>query len=261
MKKLTIICTLLMLLIIFPCLVFADLKVQVVKESELEFHLSSQNPVNSPDASNNSIKNPGNSPANQKNASSIPENSPGKTENTINGNRRLLFEKDGTYYFIGYFVVGEKRFINFFSPFGKRMFYTPSGSSALFGSENGEFCGTLSTANNKTTLLLTEKGQSILKNEGVPPFRPTDTNVQKSLTGEYTNTGIEYRIKANYDGSTIVLGDGSIWDVDPADKMTSEMWKYSALITVTNTNGGKYQYLLSNGEDNRKVRANYIGKR
>jgi hypothetical protein len=242
-------------------LVFADLKVQAVKESELAFNLSSKNPVNSPDASNNSIKNPDNSPSNQKNSSSNHENSPSKTENTMNGNRRLLFEKDGTYYFIGYFVAGEKRYINFFSPFGKRMFYTPSGSSALFGSENGEFCGTLSTANNKTTLLLTEKGQSILKNEGVSPFRPTDTNVQKSLTGDYNNTGIEYRIQANYSGSMVVLEDGSMWDVDPADKMTSELWKYSALISVTNANGGKYQYILSNSEDNKKVRANYIGKR
>jgi len=241
--------------------VLADLKVQVVKESEMQSQLSSKNPVNSPDASNNSIKSPDNSPANPKNTSSTPENSPSRTENGMNGNRRLLYEKDGTYYFIGYFVAGEKRYINFFSPFGKRMFYTPSGSSALFGSDNGEFCGTLSTANNKTTLLLTEKGQSILKNEGVPPFRPTDTNVQKSLTGDYNNTGIEYRIQANYDGSPIVLEDGSIWDVDPADKMTSEKWKYSALITVTNTNGGKYQYMLSNSEDDKMVRANYIGKR
>jgi hypothetical protein len=260
MKKLKIFAFFAML-IAFPAEVLADLKVQVVNESEMQQQLSSQNPVNSPDASNNSIKNPDNTPTNQKNASSNPENSPSKTENSMNGNRRLLFEKDGTYYFIGYFVVGEKRLINFFSPFGKRMFYTPPGSSALFGSEGGEFCGALSTVNNKTVLLLTEKGQSILKNEGVPPFRPTDTNVQKSITGDYTNTDVEYRIQVSYSGSTIVLEDGSIWDVDPVDIMISETWKSQALITVTDINGGKYRYLLSNSDDNKKVHANYIGKK
>jgi hypothetical protein len=261
MKNLITISVFLTLLVASPCMVLADLKVQVVKESEMQAQLSTKNPVNSPDASSNSIKSPDNSPANPKNTSSNPENSPSKTENGMNGNRRLLYEKDGTYYFIGYFVLGEKRFINFFSPFGKRMFYTPSESKALFGSETGEFCGALSTINNKTMLLLTETGQSVLKNEGVPPFRPTDTNVQKSITGDYNNTGIEYRIQANYSGSTVVLEDGSMWDVDPIDKMISEMWKYSALITVTDTNSGKYRYMLSNSEDDKKVRANYIGKR
>jgi hypothetical protein len=261
MKKLITIYAFLALLIVSPGTVFADLKVHLSKESALPFSLSPQNPVNSPGNANNSIDNPGNSVTNRDNSSSNPENSPSKTENGMSGNRRLLFEKDGSYYFIGYFVLNENRLINFFSPFGKRMFYTPSGSDALFGSESGEFSGALSTVNGKTVLMITENGQTALKKAGISPFSPSDTNIQKSITGMYHNTGNEHRIETNYSGSTIILEDGSIWDIDPLDKMISALWKYDAIITVSSNSGARYEYRLSNSEDGKVVRANYIGKR
>ena len=262
MKKLITVYAFFALLIAAPGLVFADLKVQVAKESELPFSLSPQNPINSPGNSDNSINNSGNSASNPDNSSSNPENSPSKTENGMTGNRRLLFEKDGIYYFIGYFVLSENRLINFFSPYGKRMFYAPSGSDALFGSENGEFCGALSTVNNKTVLMLTENGQLALKKTGIPPFSPSDTNIRKSISGVYSDGGIEHHIEANYNsGSTIVLDDGSMWDIDQADNIIAALWKFSAIITVSSNNAGQYDYVLSNSEDGKEVRANFIGKK
>jgi hypothetical protein len=262
MKKLIAILVFLVFLIAAPEAVFADLKVQIAKESELPFLLSPQNPVNSPGNTNNSINNSINSAANPNNSSSNPENSPSKAENSMTGNRRLLFEKDGTYYFIGYLVVSKDRLINFFSPYGKRMFYALSGSIAMFGSENGEFCGALATANNKTVLMLTEKGQSAFKKEGIPPFIPTDTNVRKSITGVYSDGGAEHHIEGNHvSGSTIVLDNGSIWDIDPAEQMIAALWDFSAIITVSSTNGGKYDYVLSNSDDGKKVHANFVGQR
>jgi len=262
MKKLITVYAFFALLIAAPGPVFADLKVQVAKESELLLSLSPQNPVNSPSNSNNSINNSGNSASNPNNSSSNPENNPSKTENGTTGNRRLLFEKDGSYYFIGYFVLGENRLINFFSPYGKRMFYTPSGSAALFGSENGEFCGALATANNKTVLMLTEKGITALKEEGVPPFRPSDTDIQKSITGIYSGEDRDHYMEGSYSrGSLIVLEDGSMWDIDPVDTMIAALWAYNSVITVSSPGGGKYDYLLSNSDDGKKVRAKFIGKK
>jgi|GEM_PF-1951290 len=261
MKKLITVYAFVALLIATPGPVFADLKVQVAKESELPFKLSPQNPVNSPGDPNNSINTPGNSASNPDNSLSNPENSPSKTENGMAGNRRLLFEKDGAFYFIGYFVLNENRLINFFSPYGDRIFFAPSGSDALFGSENGEFCGALATANNKTVLMLTEKGELAFKKKGVTPFSPSDSNIRKSITGIYSDEDSEHYIESNYSGSTLVLDDGSMWDIDPVDKMIAALWKFEAIITVSSSSGAKYDYVLSNSEDGKKVRANYIGKR
>lgn len=250
------------LLIAAPGLVFGDLKVQVAKESELPFSISPQNPVNSPSNSNNSVNNSSNSASNPINSSSNPENSPSKTENGMTGNRRLLFEKDGIHYFIGYFVLRENGLLNIFSPYGKRMFFMPSGSAAFFGSENGEFCGALATVNGKTVMILTEKGQTAFQKEGVPPFSPSDTNVRRSITGVYSDEDSEHRIEANYnDGSMIVLEDGSMWEIDPVDQMISTSWNFSAIITVSASYGGRYDYVLSNSEDGKEVRANFIGNR
>jgi hypothetical protein len=262
MKKLIAIYVFLAFLIAAPGAVFADLKVQVAKESELPFALSPQNPINSPGNSNNSINNSINSESNPDNSSSNSENSPSKTENGMTGNRRLLFEKDGTYYFIGYLVLGENRLINFFSPFGKRVFYAPSGSNALFGSADGEFCGALATANNKTVLMLTEQGQLAIKKAGIPPFSPSDTTIIKSITGVYSSVGYEHHVQSSSNnGASIVLDDGSMWDIDPADQMITALWKFSAIITVGSNNVGQYDYVLSDSESGKDVRANFTGKR
>ncbi len=259
MKTLITTYLVLALLLAAPGLVSADLKVQVAKESELPVSISPQNPINSPSNSNNAMDNPSNSASNPVNSPSNPENSPSKTENGMDGNRRMLFEKDGVHYFVGYFVLAENNLLNFFSPYGKRVFYNPSGSAALFGSDNGEFCGALATVDGKTVVILTEKGQSALKKEGIPPFVPTDTNVQKSITGIYSDEDNEHYLQYN-DGSMIVLDDGSMWEIDPIDKMVITSWRFNDVITVSSY-GGKYEYVLSNSEDGKRARANFLGKR
>jgi len=259
MKTLITTYLILAFLLAAPGLVSADLKVQVAKESELPVSISPQNPINSPSNSNNAIDNPSNSASNPINSPSNPENSPSKTENGVDGNRRMLFEKDGVHYFVGYFVQAENNLLNFFSPYEKRIFYTPSGSSALFESDNGEFCGALATVNGKTVIILTEKGQSALEKEGIPPFHPTDTNERKSITGIYSDEDNDHYLQYN-DGSMIILEDGSMWEIDPVDQMISTSWKFGDIITVSSS-GGKYDYALSNSEAGRRVRAAFIGKR
>jgi len=65
----------------------------------------------------------------------------------------LNYEKDGSYYVVGYFVYTDNRLINFFSPYGKRVFLR------------------------------------------LPDLMP------------YIDGGVEHRIDANYNGTTIVLDD------------------------------------------------------
>ena len=261
MKKLITTCIILALILAAPGLASADLTMQVAKESELPFSISPQNPINSPSNPNNTINYSGNSASNPVNSSSNPENSPSNTENGMAGNRRLLFEKDGVHHFVGYFVLNENNLLNFFSPYGKRMFFTPSGSAALFGSDDGEFYGALASVNDKVVIVLTEKGQSVFQKEGISPFSPKDTNLRKSITGIYGDEDSDHYLEANYSGgSMIVLEDGSMWEIDKIDQMLSKSWKFRDEITVSSS-GGEYDYLLSNNEDGRRVHAKFLGKR
>jgi hypothetical protein len=140
------------------------------------------------------------------------------------------------------------------------MFYAPSESYALFGAENGELCGTLATVNDKTVLMLTEKGQLALKKEGISPFSQSD--IQKSSTGMYYDVGRDHQIRENSNsGSTIVLEDGSIWEIGSMDQMIAMSWRVSTSITVSSTGSGSYGYVLINNDDEKTVHANFIGKK
>ena len=78
----------------------------------------------------------------------------------------------------------------------------------------------------------------------------------------YDDNSSEHYIDANYNGgSMIVLEDGSMWEIDPVDQMISASWLFNAVITVRSTNGGKYDYVLSNSDDGKDVHANFLGKR
>ncbi len=153
--------------------VLTDLEVRIAKESELQelelsFSLSTTNFANDPSNLRNDPSNLRNSLSNFSNSPSNFKNSPSEYPNGKSGNRRLLLEQGKSYLYVGYYAPGEEGLINIFSSKGKRLFYSPS-RAALFGSEDGEFCGTLTTTfDGENVLVLTEKGQLAFMQEGIP---------------------------------------------------------------------------------------------
>lgn len=263
MKKLPISVLFLVLLIASPVTAFADLKVITAKESDLPFELSPSKFSNSPSKFSNSVSKFSNSPSKFSNSPSKFDNSPSKFDNGPSGNRRLLLEKEGSYFCIGYYVWGDDGLINFFSSNGERLFYSPAETDALFGGEDGEFCGTLATLKDEKVLVLTEKGQLAFVKEGIslssqPAAKP------KQNTGKYSGGSSGHWIQENIDsGSMMVLEDGSIWGIDPLDKIDAMLWLPISNITIVTSDNGSpgYEYLLINTDDGEKAHAKYLGSK
>lgn len=253
----------LVLSIVAPATVFADLKVIVAKESDLPFELSPSKFSNSPSKFSNSASKFSNSPSKFSNSPSKFDNSSSKFDNGKNGKRRLLLEKEGSYFYIGYYVWGEVGLINFFSSNGKRMFYSPSETDALFGGEDGEFCGTLATLKGEKVLVLTEKGQLAFMKKGIS-LSSQPASKPKQNTSQYSGGRSGHSIQENIDsGSMMILEDGSIWEIDPLDKIDAMLWLPISNITIIISNSGSlgYDYLLINTDDGEKAHAKYLGSK
>lgn len=138
--------------------VLADLNVVLVDEARLPYDYSPANYENSPSNYSNSISNYENSPANYENSESNYDNSSSNYDNSRNGNRRLIYSSNGSRSFVGYFVMASNGTTNFFSPAGKRMFYTPQGGRGVYGGKDGSFCGVLVVMNGQYSLALTATG-------------------------------------------------------------------------------------------------------
>lgn len=85
---------------------------------------------------------------------------------------------------------------------------------------------------------------------------------QKPLVYEGGSSG--HWIKENIDrGTFILLEDGSLWEIDPLDKIDASLWLKIENITITTSNKGGvgYDYLLINTDDKAKAHAKYIGKK
>ncbi len=250
-------------LVTLPLPAFADLKVIIAKESELPFSLSPSNFSNSPSNFSNSVSNFSNSPSNFSNSPSNFSNSSSNFDNSQSGNRRLLLEQGEKLVFIGYYVWGDGGLINFFSSKADRLFYSPSETDALFGGEDGEFCGALATLNDEKVLVLTEKGQLAFIKAGITlQSQPSDR--PKQNTGQYPGGGSGHWIQENIGGgSMIILEDGSIWKVDPLDIIEASLWLPISNITVVISNNGSpgYDYLLINTDDGEKAHAKFLGNK
>lgn len=84
-----------------------------------------------------------------------------------------------------------------------------------------------------------------------------------SVSGIYTGTGGRHWIRENIGrGSYILLEDGSLWQVDPLDKIDAMLWLPVSNITVVRSNSGSpgYDYLLINTDDGEKAHAKYVGR-
>ncbi len=81
--------------------------------------------------------------------------------------------------------------------------------------------------------------------------------------GVYPGVGGGHWVNKNVDSGTyMILEDGSLWQIDPFDKIDAMLWLPISNITVTQSSSGSpgYDYLLINTDDGEKAHAKYIGK-
>lgn len=79
----------------------------------------------------------------------------------------------------------------------------------------------------------------------------------------YAGVGGGHWLKKNIDSGTyMVLEDGTLWAIDPFDKIDAMLWLPISNITVIESSSGSpgYDYLLINTDDGEKAHAKYMGK-
>jgi len=79
----------------------------------------------------------------------------------------------------------------------------------------------------------------------------------------YAGIGGGHWVKKNIDSGTyMVLEDGTLWAIDPFDKIDAMLWLPISNITVIESSSGSpgYNYLLINTDDGEKAHAKYMGK-
>jgi len=81
--------------------------------------------------------------------------------------------------------------------------------------------------------------------------------------GTYAGVGGGHWVRKNVDSGTyMILEDGSLWKIDPLDKIDAMLWLPISKITVATSSSGSpgYDYLLINTDDGEKAHAKYMGK-
>lgn len=84
-----------------------------------------------------------------------------------------------------------------------------------------------------------------------------------SRGGVYAGVGGGHWIKQNIDsGSFIVLEDGSLWKIDPLERIDAMLWLPISEITVTESSRGSpgHDYLLINTDDGETAHGKYMGQ-
>lgn len=80
----------------------------------------------------------------------------------------------------------------------------------------------------------------------------------------YPGVGGGHWVQKNIDSGTyMTLEDGSLWKIDPLDKIDAMLWLPISDITVTESSSGSpgYDYLLINTDDDEKAHAKYMGQK
>ena len=95
--------------------------------------------------------------------------------------------------------------------------------------------------------------------------RENATQAGGSVAGPklYAGVGGGHWVKKNVDSGTyMVLEDGTLWAIDPFDKIDAMLWLPISNITVIESSSGSpgYDYLLINTDDDEKANAKYMGK-
>ncbi len=95
------------------------------------------------------------------------------------------------------------------------------------------------------------------------PATPQEPVVVDAGGKVYAGGSRGHWVRKNVDSGTyIVLEDGSLWKIDPLDKIDAMLWLPISDITVTKSSRGSpgYDYLLINTDDGEKAHAKYMGK-
>lgn len=249
-------------LILVSISAYADLEIILARESELPFYLSPSKFINSSGKFGNSINKFSNSSSKFSNSPSKFDNSPSKNGNGKSGKRRLFIKVSENYYYVGYYVWNDEGLMNFFSPAGVRLFYSPADTGAIFDGSDGKFSGTLAKVNDDDVLVVTEKGQLVFAKEGISLFDKGGD--EGHSPGSYSGVGSGHWIQENMDGGAIILlEDGSLWQIDPIDKIYAMLWLPISNVSIFTSSDGSpgYEYLLVNVDDDEKVHARYLGNR
>lgn len=151
----------------------ADLLVVAVEQGSLPASLSLHSLKNSPHSLDNSVHSLSNSVHSLDNSPHSLDNSRHSRDNGKSGSRRLLAKQDGDYNYVGYYVAADSGVTNFYSVEGERLFYSPSGTEAVFSSEEGDFSGGLASLDGETVLALVETGQFAMAKSGGNIFSPS----------------------------------------------------------------------------------------
>ena len=101
---------------------------------------------------------------------------------------------------------------------------------------------------------------------------PTTSTISKKTTvfqassnysnPNYLGVGGSHWISKNVDsGEFIVLEDGSLWKIDPLDKVDACLWLSISDIKVVESDDGSpgYEYLLINTDDDETAHAKFLG--
>ncbi|MBA3353212.1 MAG: hypothetical protein H0U23_12480 [Blastocatellia bacterium] len=95
--------------------------------------------------------------------------------------------------------------------------------------------------------------------ETVPPSYPRLAGRSGSYAGAggvYISLGKHHWIRSKTSGGEIItLEDGSIWQIDPLDRIDTSLWLPTSDITVVEADGG---YLLINTDDGEKAHATLL---
>ena len=109
--------------------------------------------------------------------------------------------------------------------------------------------------------------------QSLPPATPTSSSLpagstksdgQSALTGDdYTGAGGGHWInEVSNNGGIVTLEDGSLWQINAADRVDTALWLPTTNIMVLESRSpvGDYKYILVNKDDGEKALAKYLGK-
>ena len=82
-------------------------------------------------------------------------------------------------------------------------------------------------------------------------------------SGSYAGVGGGHWVRKNVNSGTyIILEDGSLWKIDPINKIDAMLWLPISSVTVLKSSSGSrgYNYLLINTDDGEEAHAKYMGR-
>ncbi len=248
--------------LVHPSLALADLKVILTREANLPSYLtpsasSSHKGRSVPRVFTAKKPHPTEnvpSPDSKGRLSKIPYGDPNK--------KRLLLARNGRFFTIGSYTEQKGGGIDFYTADGRQIIYSPKRTDALYRRQDNAFCGSLIKFGKTKVVALTELGRAVLEKDGISLSNPSDH--RQPETSKKSSRGLNrHWIQENIQqGRMIVLENGSIWKINPTDKLRAGKWKSICPIAIvpSNENRSGYDYLLINMASGAKVKAKFLGR-